>query len=68
MKTHTLTFAEDRLNVLSGLIVAAGKSPATPADAMLAAAEMLTWLQQQCAPKQDASNIIELPAKDAAHG
>jgi hypothetical protein len=48
--------AEHQLAQISGLIVQAGKSPATGAEGLVAAAEALRWLQEavDAGPKQQA--------------
>lgn len=53
MQTVTITFDAQRLEHLSQLITAAGKSPATDANVMVAAAEMLQYLKQQITAQQD---------------
>ena len=53
MKTFTITFDQQRLEYLSQLITAAGKSPATDANVMVAAAEMLQFLKQQITAQQE---------------
>jgi hypothetical protein len=70
MKTFTLTLTEQQLAQISGLVAAAGKSPHTGAEGILAAADALKVLQEavdkaeQDNAAQD-SNVTELPAKDA---
>lgn len=69
MKTFTLTLTEDQLAQISGLVAAAGKSPHTGAEGIMAAAEALKALQE-AVDKAEADtaaedNVIELPAKDA---
>lgn len=53
MRAFTITFDQQRLEHLSQLITAAGKSPATDANVMVAAAEMLQYLKQQIAAQQE---------------
>lgn len=53
MQTFTITFDQQRLEHLSQLITAAGKSPATDANVMVAAAEMLQFLKQQITAQQE---------------
>ena len=60
MKTTTMTFDSERLERLKVLIVAAGKSPATDGNVMLAASEMVQWLlqQEQAAASQPELNLV----------
>lgn len=59
----TLTFDTQRLNLLRGMITAAGKSPNTTPDDMISCAEMLVWIaqQEQAAKEDKPSNVIDLP-------
>jgi hypothetical protein len=70
MKTFTLTLTEDQLAQISGLVAAAGKSPHTGAEGIIAAADALKVLQEavdraEAEQAEADSNVIELPAKDA---
>ena len=49
MKTLTLIFDQQRLSALEALLIAAGKSPSTGPDGMVAAVEMLGWIGSQLA-------------------
>lgn len=53
MNTFKIEFDQQRLEHLSALITAAGKSPATDANVMVAAAEMLQYLKQQITAQQE---------------
>ena len=48
-----IEFDDDRMNRLVAMVVAAGKSPATDHNVMLAASEMLQWLKQQITVQQE---------------
>jgi hypothetical protein len=68
MKSFTITLDEQRLATLSGLILAAGKSPMTEGQGLMASAEMLQWLQNQVAKSaSEAGKVVDLPqSKDDA--
>ena len=57
IETYTITLDDKRLGILYQLLAAAGKSPATNAETMIAASEMLLWLQREHeAARQDNVN------------
>lgn len=64
MKPTTLTFDRDRIDRLHVLIVAAGKSPATDGNMMMAAAEMVDWIgrQVQAASAHPELNLVNSKA------
>ncbi len=47
MKPITITFDKERMDRVHVLLVAAGKSPNTDGNMMMAAAEMIDWLSRQ---------------------
>lgn len=64
MKPTTLTFDKDRIDRLHVLMVAAGKSPATDGNMMMAASEMIDWISRQIqqAAAQPELNLVDSKA------
>ena len=64
MKPITLTLDKDRMDRLHVLVVAAGKSPATDGNMMMAAAEMIDWIgrQVQASTAQPELNLVDSKA------
>lgn len=58
---------DDRMNRLVAMVVAAGKSPATDHNVMMAASEMLSWLQGQVNAAKAASAETAVAPKSNGH-
>lgn len=68
MKTFTLTLTESQLAQISGLVAAAGKSPHTGAEGILAAAEALKVLQEAVNAAEARADEANAPALNGAYG